>query len=68
MQPGTVINMEFPGHKIGGGVYLAYSKEDAENYKIENGGIVFKEQGQEIYRVFPQSINGYNGIAVSMEG
>ncbi len=64
MQPGTIINIELPGHHLSGGVYLTYNKEDAEMYKKNNGGIIYKEIGKEIYRVFPHEV--YQKIVLPM--
>lgn len=50
-----------------GSVYLAKDNEDAIKYKNIHGGIIFHEQGTEIYRVFPESFKDYVGVVYNME-
>lgn len=47
--------------RLDGLIHIAKSKEDAEEYVNEYGGIIFKEKDMEVYRVFPEAFKNYSG-------
>lgn len=56
------IKVAYEGYENSIGIAKCYSRESAEIYKLKHGGIIFKEQGLEIYRVFPKLIDKSNFI------
>jgi hypothetical protein len=51
------IKVGYEGYANSIGIGICYSREAADEYKLKHGGIIFKEQGQEIYRIFPNKVN-----------